>query len=214
MKACGFPEEETGHDGRRDGSGHGGEEDRTGKVPVKLFQGEQGPCQRSIESSRQSRTGTAGNEESFLQAGPAKETGQSLGSCSADLDGRSFPPQGKADADSQRAAEDLDPENAEPFHFHQSHDDTLHLGNAGAAGKRGIAEHAEKHIARSKQKKRPCQEGKKISAFCGRHQVCPVQEEPHCFRFFQKEPEQADAEAAQDSYGNPFRKETETELMP
>ena len=66
---------------------------------MQFFQGKYDARQGRIEGSGQARAGTSCNQVPFLHAGPAQRTAQPLCRYSTDLDRRTFPSQGKAQAD-------------------------------------------------------------------------------------------------------------------
>lgn len=83
-----FPEEETDESSRRDGSGHGREEDGSGESFLHFFQHEEHAGEGRIENGGEACTGAAGKEKMFFEAATAGEPGHALGRGRADLDGR------------------------------------------------------------------------------------------------------------------------------
>lgn len=83
---------------------------------MQFLQGKHDACQWRIESRRQAGAGTGRDEIAFFHPRPAESPAQALGGDGTDLDGRSFAAQGQAQADADDAADELDPEDAQPAH--------------------------------------------------------------------------------------------------
>lgn len=203
-----------GHNGGGNGAGHGGKKHGAGEITVQLFQGKHHACQGRIEGSRQAGTGTAGNQVSFLHAGAAQQAGNPLARHSADLDGRPFPSQGKTGADAQSTGDNLHPENAEPFHFIKTQNDTLHLGNAGAARHGSVKTHTVEEKPGHHQGCCPQAEGNEIFLRHRRDEKGIVCIDAQGLGLSQQKAEKADTEAAENTHKYAFYKQTEAECMP
>ena len=131
-ETCGRAEKETGYNGGRNGSGHGGKKNGARKIPVQLFKGKHHTCHGRIESGGKTGTGTGGNEIPLFHACPSHETAESLCGNGTDLDRRAFPSQRETCTYTGGTCHNLYPEYTEPVHFEKTENDTFDLRNSRA----------------------------------------------------------------------------------
>ena len=70
--------------------------------------------------SRQAGTGTACKQVTFFEPGTFQQAAESLCRYGAELDRRTFPPQGKTGSDADDTCEQFDPEDSQPAHFNEA----------------------------------------------------------------------------------------------